>query len=122
MVNVNTVCEIYMWPFNVGNDFAVHISLLGAVTQADPDNYKYFDCSTGLDAHGSFLLADGSGRGKNVIIFGTMSWYLVLEHIDNKKEDTSILGKGLTEIRDSREKIFYKSYCATEEILLKFGS
>ena len=121
MVNVNTVCEIYMWPFNVGNDFAVHISLIGAVTQADPDEYKQSTTSTGLDSHGSFLLADGTGCGKNVI-FGTLSWYLVLEHIDNKKEDTLILGKGLTEIRDCREKIFYKSYCATEEILLKFKS
>ena len=62
-----------MWLFNVGKDFAKGSFLFGAVKlikNADPDTYKYSDYGIRFDTRGSFLLSDGSGIGKNVIIFG----------------------------------------------------
>ena len=62
-----------MWPFTVGKDFCLGNSLLGAVkltTNADPDKYKYFGYGIGFDASESFLLSNGSGFSKNVIILG----------------------------------------------------
>ena len=54
-------------------DFTSGISLFRAVKltkNAAFDKYKYSGYSTGFDTHVSFLLSDGSGFGKNVIIFG----------------------------------------------------
>ena len=45
----------------------------------------------------SFLLCSGSRFGKNVIFGADMSSSV---HIDNKKKDISILGKGLTQELD----------------------
>ena len=59
---------------------------------ADFDKYKYSGHGTGSDASGSFSLSDGIGFSKNVKISGAdMS---SSTHIDNKKKDILILGKG----------------------------
>ena len=75
-----------MWSFTVGQDFTLETSLLGAVKlteNADPDNYRYSGYSTRCDASGSFLLFDGNGFVKNVLIFGIDMSSSV--HIDNMK-------------------------------------
>ena len=61
---------------------------------ADPDKYLYSGYGIGFDTRGQYSLPAGS-VGKNVIIFGIdMSLYV---HIDNKRKDMLILGKGPTE-------------------------
>ena len=57
--------------------------------------YKYPGYGTAFDAFGSFLLSNGSGFGKNAIIFGgDMS---SSEHIDNRKKKILIFDKGLVQ-------------------------
>ena len=69
---------------------------MGAVRltkNTDFDKYKYSGYGIGFDRKGSYSIADEIGR--NVIIFGVdMSSSL---HIDNKRKDILILGKGLTQ-------------------------
>ena len=54
---------------------------------ADFDKCKYSRHGLGFDACRSFSLSDGSGFGKNVIIFGA----------DHRKKDVSVYGKGPTQ-------------------------
>ena len=59
----------------------------------DVDLYKYSGCGIGFDRKGSYSVSNEIGR--NVIIFGVdMNSSL---HIDNKKKDILILGKGPTQ-------------------------
>ena len=59
----------------------------------DFDYYKYSEYGIGFDRKGFFSLSNETGR--NVIIFGVeMS---SSPHIDNKKKDILILGKGPTQ-------------------------
>ena len=59
----------------------------------DVDLYKYSGYGIGFDRKGSYSIGDEVGR--NVIIFGVdMS---SSPHIDNKKKDILILGKGPTQ-------------------------
>ena len=61
---------------------------------ADIDKYGYSGYGIGLDRRSSFSFP-GDGFGQNVLIFGAdMSSSL---HIDNKKKDILILGKGPTQ-------------------------
>ena len=61
---------------------------------ADIDEYEYSGYGIGLDSRSSFSFP-GDGFGQNVLIFGAdMSSSL---HIDNKKKDILILGKGPTQ-------------------------
>ena len=62
---------------------------------ADPDKYKYSGCCLGFEAKAHFLLSDGSGLGKSIIIFVADVSSSV--HIDNKKKDILIPGKGPTD-------------------------
>ena len=58
---------------------------------ADIDKYGYSGYGIGFDRKGSFSFPS-SGYGQNVIIFGVdMSSSI---HIDNKKKDILILGRG----------------------------
>ena len=58
------------------------------------DKYKYARYGIGFDSCGSFSLPDGSGFGKNLIIFGAdMS---SSAHVNNRKKDILILGKDST--------------------------
>ena len=61
---------------------------------ADIDKYEYSGYGIGLDRRSSFSFP-GDGFGQNLLIFGAdMSSSL---HIDNKKKDILILGKGPTQ-------------------------
>ena len=78
------------------NDPSLKNCLFGAVTltkNIDIDKYGYSGYGIGLDRRSSFSFPSG-GFGQNVIIFGVdMS---SSAHIDNKKKDILILGKGPT--------------------------
>ena len=60
----------------------------------DVDKYKYSGYGIGFDRRSSFSFPSG-GFGQNVLIFGVdMS---SSAHIDNKKKDILVLGKGQTQ-------------------------
>ena len=61
---------------------------------ADIDNYGYSGYAIGFDRKQSFSFSSGS-FGQNVIIFGVDMNSSA--HIDNKKKDILILGKGRTQ-------------------------
>ena len=76
------------------DDSALKNSLFGAVKltkNADIDKYGYSGYGTGFDRTSSFSFPSG-GFGQNVIIFGVD--VSSSDHIDNKKKDILILGKG----------------------------
>ena len=78
------------------NDPILKNCLFGAVTltkNTDIDKYKYSGYAVGFDRRSSFSFLS-SGFGQNVLIFGVdMS---SSSHIDNKKKDILVLGKGPT--------------------------
>ena len=61
---------------------------------ADIDKYGYSGYGIGFDRKSSFSFP-GGGFGQNVIIFGVDMSSSV--HVDNKKKDILILGKGPTQ-------------------------
>ena len=70
--------------------------LFGAVTltkNADIEKYKYSGYGIGFDRRSSFSFPSG-GFGQNVLIFGADMSFSA--HIDNKKKDILVLGKGPT--------------------------
>ena len=79
------------------SDPALKNSLFGAVTltkNTDIDKYGCSGYGIGVDRRSSFPFP-GSGFGHNVLIFGVnMS---SSSHIDNKKKDILVLGKGPTQ-------------------------
>ena len=79
------------------NDPILKNCLFGAVTltkNTDIDKYKYSGYTIGFDRRSSFSFLS-SGFGQNVLIFGVdMS---SSAHIDNKKKDILVLGKGPTQ-------------------------
>ena len=84
-----------MQPFKQNNDYALRNSLLGAVAltkNVDFDKYEHCGYGTGFDARRTFLLSDGSGLSKNVIIFGAEMSSSV--HVDNRNQNILVLGKG----------------------------
>ena len=110
MVNIYIVFVINLWPLNVGKDFLLANSLFGAVnltTNPDPDKYKHSGYGTGFDARGSFSLNSG-GFGKSLVIFGADMGSSA--HIDNKKKDILILGKGPTDGLDNTALTAEKEY------------
>ena len=71
----------------------VHL-LFGITKNADIEKYKYSGYGTGFDRRSSFSFPSG-GFGQNVLIFGAdMSTSI---HIDNKKKDILVIGRGATE-------------------------
>ena len=100
-----------MLSLTVSQDFTLGNSLFRAVkltANADPDKYKYSSHGIGFDAGGSSLLSDGSGFGKNLIMFGADMSSSV--HIDNKKKYILILGKGQTQGLDDTTLTAEKDY------------
>ena len=93
VVNIYTVYELGDSSSH-NNDPTLKNCLFGAVTltkNADIDKYGYSGYGIGFDRRSSFSFP-GGGFGQNVIIFGVdMS---SSAHIDNKKKDILILGKG----------------------------
>ena len=78
------------------NDPTLKNCLFGAVTltkNADIDKYGYSGYGIGFDRKSSFSFPSGE-FGQNVIIFGVDMSSSV--HVDNKKKDILILGKGPT--------------------------
>ena len=61
---------------------------------ANIDKYGYSGNGIGFDRRGSFSFP-GGGFGQNVIIFGADNSSSV--HVDNKKNDVLIIGKGSTQ-------------------------
>ena len=99
------------------NDPTVRNSLIGTVTlteNADNNKYKYSGYEIGFDRHGSFSFP-GSGFGSNVIFFGADMTSSV--HVDNKKKDILILGKGtpqgLGEHSLAAEKMYLLNFTVT---------
>ena len=81
---------------NISSYLTLENCLFGAVKltkHVDVDQYKYSGYGIGFDRKGSYSI--GNEVGRNVIIFGVdMS---SSPHIDNKKKDILIPGKGPTQ-------------------------
>ena len=96
IVNIYIVYELSASGSNI-NDPTLKNCLFGAGTltkNADIDKYGYSGNGIGFDRKSTFSFP-GGGFGQNVIIFGVdMS---SSAHIDNKKKDIPILGKGQTQ-------------------------
>ena len=82
---------------------------------ADIDKYGYSDYGIGFDRRSSFSFP-GGGFGQNVLIFGVdMS---PSAHIDNKKKDILVLGKGQTQVLEhtlTAEKMYSINFTVTEK-------
>ena len=92
--------------------------LFGAVTltkNADIDKYGYSGYGIGFDRRSSFSFP-GGGFGQNVLIFGAdMS---SSAHIDNKKKDILVLGKGPTQGLEhtlTAEKMYSYNFTVTKK-------
>ena len=97
-VNIYIVYEINLWAYIQGFDFIFGNFLFRSVELTennDFEKYKYSVDGIGFGARKTFSLSDCSGFGKNVIIFGADMSSSV--HVDNRKKDVFILGKGLTQ-------------------------
>ena len=68
----------------------MHLNLTGNV---DVVKYGYSDYGIEFDASSSFSLSNGTGFGRNVIIFGLEK---ISVHADKEKKDIQVLGKGPT--------------------------
>ena len=91
--------------------------LFGAVTltkNADIEMYKYSGYGIGFDRRSSFSFPSG-GFGQNVLAFGAdMSTSI---HIDNKRKDISVLGRGPTQGLESNltaEKMYSINFTVTK--------
>ena len=110
IVNTYIVYDLGACSSNI-NDPTLKKCLFGAVTltkNADIDKYGYSGYGIGFDRKSSFSFP-GGGFGQNVLIFREdMS---SSAHIDNKKKDTLIVGKGPTQGLEhtlTAEKIYRK--------------
>ena len=102
------------------NDLTLKNCLFGAVTfteNADIDKYGYSGYGIGFNRRSSFSFP-GGGFGQNVLIFGVdMSFS---GHIDNKKKDILVLGKGPTEGLEhtlTAEKMYSINFTVTKKKL-----
>ena len=94
--NIYIVCELGASSSH-NNDPTLKNCLFGAVTltkNADIDKYGYSGYGIGFDRRSSFSFP-GGGFGQNIIIFGVDMSFSA--HIDNKKKDILVLGKGPTQ-------------------------
>ena len=106
------------------SDPTIKNCLSGAVTltkNADIEKYKYSGYGIGFDRRSSFSFPSG-GSGQNVLIFGAdMSTSI---HIDNKKKDILVLGRGPTQGLESTltaEKMYSINFTVTKNFLFKFA-
>ena len=82
---------------------------------ADIDEYKYSGYGTGFDRRGKFFISRW-GIWKNVIIFGVDISSSI--HVDNKKNNILILGKGPTQGLEhalTSEKMYSINFTVTRE-------
>ena len=64
-----------MWPFRRDDDFTSGNALFGALKltkNADKNQYKYSGYGIEFHNHKTFSLSNGSGFGRDVIIFGAV--------------------------------------------------
>ena len=97
IVNIYIVYEINKKDNTVISNPRLQNCLFGAITltkNADIDKYGYSSYGIGFHRKGSFSFSSG-GYGQNVIIFRVDRSSSI--HIDNKKEDIKILGRGPTQ-------------------------
>ena len=97
VANIYIVYEINKKDSTTNSDPTLENCLFGAVTltkNVNIDKYGYSGYGIGFDGRSSFSFS-GGGFGQNVLIFGAdMSSSI---HIDNKKKDILVLGKGPTQ-------------------------
>ena len=117
VVNIYIVYELSASGSN-NNDPSLKNCLFGAVTltkNTDIDKYGYSGYGIGFDRRSSFSFPSG-GFGQNVLIFGAdMSSSI---HIDNKKKDILVLGKGPTQGLESTltaEKMYSINFTVTKK-------
>ena len=97
IVNIYIIYEINKKDNTTSSDPTLENCLFGAVTStknADIDKYRYPGYGTGFD-RGLSLSFPGGGFGQNILIFGADMGSSA--HIDNKKKDILVLGKGPTQ-------------------------
>ena len=95
VVNIYIVYELGASSSHV-NDPTLKNCLFGAVTltkNIDIDRYGYSGYGIGFDRRASSSFS-GGGFGQNILIFGVDMSFSA--HIDNKKKDILVLGKGPT--------------------------
>ena len=81
-------------PSSHSSDPTIKNCLFGAVTltkNVDIEKYRYSGYGIGFERRSSFSLPSG-GFGQNVLIFGADISSSI--HIDNKKKDILVLGRG----------------------------
>ena len=99
------------------SDPTIKNCLFGAVTltkNADIEKHKYSGYGIGFDRRLSFSFT-GGGFGQNVLIFGADLSTSI--HIDNKKKDILVLGRGPTQGLESTltaEKIYSINFTVTK--------
>ena len=122
VVNIYIVYELGASSSHI-SDPTIKNCLFGAVTltkNADIEKYRYSGYGIGFDRRSSFSFSSG-GFGQNVLIFGAdMSSSI---HIDNKKKDILVLGRGPTQGLESTltaEKMYSINFTIKKkEILFK---
>ena len=85
------------------------------IKNTDIDKYGYSGYGIGFDRRSSFSFP-GGGFGQNVIIFGVDMSFSV--HVDNKKKDILILGRGPTQSLEhtlTAEKIYSINFTVTKK-------
>ena len=108
MVNLYIVYEISK-NYNISSYPTSENCLFGAVSltkNADIDQYKYSGYGIGFDRKTGFSF--GNGFGRNCIVFGVDMSSSV--HVDNKKKDILVLGKGSTQGLDGTTMTARKLY------------
>ena len=100
------------------SDPTIKNCLFGAVTltkNVDIEKYKYSGYGIGFDRRSSFSFPSGS-FGQNVLIFG--AYMSASIHIDNKKKDILVLGRGPTQGLESTltaEKMYPINFTVTKK-------
>ena len=95
-LNIRIFFEIILWDHDSDDNPILKNYLSGAVklvTNADTDKYKYSGYGIGFDKHVTFSVSNEFNR--NVTIFEADMSSSV--HVENKKQDIPILGKGPTQ-------------------------
>ena len=116
VVNIYIVYELGAFSSH-SSDPTIKNCLFGAVTltkNADTEKYKYSGYGIGFDRRSSFSFPN-SGFGQNALICGAdMSSFI---HIDNKKKDKLVLGRGTTQELESTltaEKMYSINFTVTK--------
>ena len=120
LVNIYIVYELGASSSSI-SDPTLKNYLFGAVTltkNADFENNMYSGYGIGFDRRSSFTYP-GGGFGQNVLIFGVdMS---SSAHIDNKKKDILVLGKGPTQGLENTltaEKMYSINFTLTKNVFV----